>query len=131
MIKDKHMLKLDRSNFKYWEMRISIILDYFIDDPAFLHHKGPTLSSDERICQGILINSLPEAIQSEILHLRLCKAIDDHLQKVYYITTRVGQMESLDELSKTQMHVKETLASYTLQVRLAANKFTQWGGTFN
>ncbi|MBW0513754.1 hypothetical protein O181_053469 [Austropuccinia psidii MF-1] len=69
MIKDEHMLKLDGSNFKSWEMRISIILEDFIDDPSFLHRKGPTLSSDEKICRGILIHSLPEEIQSEILHL--------------------------------------------------------------
>ncbi|MBW0463119.1 hypothetical protein O181_002834 [Austropuccinia psidii MF-1] len=131
MIKDEHVLKLDGSNFKSWEMRISIILDDFIDDPSFLYREGPTLSSDEKICQGILIHSLPEAIQSKILHLRPCKAIYDHLRKLYYITMRAGQMVSLEELLNTQMHAGETPASYTLRVRAAANKFTQQGVIFN
>ncbi|MBW0460388.1 hypothetical protein O181_000103 [Austropuccinia psidii MF-1] len=51
-------------------MRLSIILDDFIDDPSFLHREGPTLSSDEKICRGIILHSLPEAIQCDVLHLR-------------------------------------------------------------
>ncbi|MBW0534034.1 hypothetical protein O181_073749 [Austropuccinia psidii MF-1] len=78
LIKNEHMLKLDSSNFKLWENRLSIILDNFIDDASFLHREGPTLSSDEKICRGILIYSLPEEIQSEILHLWPCKAIYGH-----------------------------------------------------
>ncbi|MBW0538303.1 hypothetical protein O181_078018 [Austropuccinia psidii MF-1] len=75
LIKTEHMLKLDGRNFESWESRLSIILDGFIDDTSFLHHEGPTLSSNEKICRRILIYSLPEEIQSEIIHLRPCKAI--------------------------------------------------------
>ncbi|MBW0498960.1 hypothetical protein O181_038675 [Austropuccinia psidii MF-1] len=80
LIKTEHMLKLDGSNFKSWESRLSIILDGFIDDASFLHCKGSTLSRNEKICCGILIYSLPKEIQSEIIHLQPCKAIYNHLR---------------------------------------------------
>ncbi|MBW0564840.1 hypothetical protein O181_104555, partial [Austropuccinia psidii MF-1] len=54
LIKNEHILKLDGSNFKSWENKISIILDDFINNPDFLHREGPTLSSDEEICRGQL-----------------------------------------------------------------------------
>ncbi|MBW0518639.1 hypothetical protein O181_058354 [Austropuccinia psidii MF-1] len=65
LIKNEHMINLDRRNVKSWENRISIILDNFIDEPSFLCPEGPTPSSNEKICCGILIYSLPEEIQSK------------------------------------------------------------------
>ncbi|MBW0494404.1 hypothetical protein O181_034119 [Austropuccinia psidii MF-1] len=130
LIKNEHMLKLDGSNFKSWENRLSIILDNFIDDASFLHREGPTLSSDEKICRGILIYSLPEEIQSEILHLRPCKAIYDHLRRLYHVITRAGQLSGLEELLNIRMEVGEAPSTYTLRLRTVAERFTQRGGIF-
>ncbi|MBW0511334.1 hypothetical protein O181_051049 [Austropuccinia psidii MF-1] len=130
LIKTEHMLKLDGSNFKSWENRLSIILDDFIDNTLFLHREGPTLSSDEKICPRILIYSLPEEIQSEILHLQPCKAIYAHLRQLYHVVTWAGQLSSLEELLNTWMEAGEAPSTYTLRLRTAAGKFTQRGGIF-
>ncbi|MBW0527669.1 hypothetical protein O181_067384 [Austropuccinia psidii MF-1] len=126
LIRNEHILKLDGSNFKSWENRISIILDDFIDDPDFLHREGPTLSSDEKICRGILIYSLPEAI-----HLRPCKAIYDHLRRLYHVITQAGQLSGLEGLLNSRMQPDEAPSLYAVRLRSSANKFTQWGGNFS
>ncbi|MBW0492679.1 hypothetical protein O181_032394 [Austropuccinia psidii MF-1] len=105
LIKSEHILKLDGRNFKSWKNRISIILDNFIDDTNFLHREGLTLSSDEKICGGILIYSLPETIQSELLGLK--------------------------ELLNARMQSEEAPSSYALRLQLSASKLIQQGGTFS
>ncbi|MBW0496890.1 hypothetical protein O181_036605 [Austropuccinia psidii MF-1] len=130
LIKNEHILKLDGSNFTSWENRISIILDGFIDNPEFLHCEGPTLSSDKKICRGILIYSLPEAIQSEIIHLLPCKAIYNNLRQQYHVTTRAGQLSGLEELLNAQMQPDKAPSSFAVRLRSSASKFTQWGGNF-
>ncbi|MBW0529803.1 hypothetical protein O181_069518 [Austropuccinia psidii MF-1] len=131
LIKNEHILKLDGSNFNSWENKISIILDDFIDDPDFLHCEGPTLSSNEKICRGVLIYSLPEAIQSEVIHLRPYKAIYDHLRRLYHVITCAGQLSSLEELLHAQMQPDEAPSSYAIRLWSSASNFTQRGGNFS
>ncbi|MBW0510218.1 hypothetical protein O181_049933 [Austropuccinia psidii MF-1] len=103
LIKNEHMLKLD----------------------------GPTISSDDKICHGILIYSLPEAIQSKVIHLQPCKAIHNHLRHLYHVITQAGQLSGLEELLNTRMQSDEVPSSYALILQSSAGKFTQCGGNFS
>ncbi|MBW0476311.1 hypothetical protein O181_016026 [Austropuccinia psidii MF-1] len=84
LLQHEHSLKTDGSNFASWEHHISILLDNFIEDSSYLHWTSASSPLADRICRAIIILSLPESIQAEIISIPSAINIYQHLRRWFF-----------------------------------------------
>ncbi|MBW0489460.1 hypothetical protein O181_029175 [Austropuccinia psidii MF-1] len=119
MIKPKHILRIDGSNFQSWERRLRLIFDTYLQDPLYLQRGDVSDNKHERFCRAILLSSVPDPIQDSIITMRPCHTMYTWLKNHYFVMTRTSQCVAFNRLMSIELKDGKAPSSLVLQLNEA------------
>ncbi|MBW0549640.1 hypothetical protein O181_089355 [Austropuccinia psidii MF-1] len=130
LLRHEHSLKTDGSNFASWEHHISILLNNFIEDASYLHWTSASSPVADCICHAIIILSLPESIQADIINIPSAINIYQHLRRWFFSLLCSAQSLSWREQLSIKMQPEEHPSSFLHQLSNSISAFKNRGGNF-
>ncbi|MBW0496924.1 hypothetical protein O181_036639 [Austropuccinia psidii MF-1] len=119
MLKPEHILRIDGSNFQTWERRLRLIFDTYLEDPLYLQRDDISDGKHERFCRAILLSSVPDPIQDNIITMRPCHTIYTWLKNHYFVMTRTSQCIAFNNLMSIELKEGEAPSSLVLRLNEA------------
>ncbi|MBW0487178.1 hypothetical protein O181_026893 [Austropuccinia psidii MF-1] len=128
MLKQEHILRVDGSNFQTWEQRLRLIFDSYLQDPLYLQSGYVGDKKHEQFCRAVLLSSVLDSIQENIVTIRPCHAIYTWLKNHYFATPRSSQCVAFNKLLSIEIRNDKAPSSPVMQMNEALAQFKNRSG---